>query len=310
MFMSTTPATIDKFADTCQQVTDRLIDMIETGDLGDWAKSWQTMATGFAPRNHTTGAYYRGINVLILAIACAERCYPVNEWATYKQWQTAGGQVRKGETGETITKWVSFIPKAERAEAAAEGREPRTLMRPQVYKVFNIAQQDGIEIADDHEPAIVNRHDDCEKIIAAAAADIRYGAPAYHPTLDRITCPPIEDFDDSVAYYGTMFHEHVHWTGHAERLGRDLSGRFGDDAYATEELVAELGAAMLCARTGIESTPREDHAQYLTHWLRVLRADSKALLTAASQAQTAADYLDVPSARLSTGTTSDNKEQP
>src|SRR5207253_9496902 len=116
-------------------------------------------------------------------------------------------------------------------------------------------------------------------------------APAYSPSSAVIMLPPVEAFDDAEAYYATSAHEHSHWTGHASRLARDLSGKFGSDAYAAEELVAELAAAYIAASLGIETQPRADHAQYLASWLRVLRSDTRALYRAATAAQAAADFL-------------------
>ncbi len=113
----------------------------------------------------------------------------------------------------------------------------------------------------------------------------------YRPTTDTIHVPNLDRFDQAAHYYSTLAHEHVHWTGHPSRLDRDLSGRFGSDAYAAEELVAELGAAMWSAQAGLSAATRQDHAAYLAHWLNILRADPRALVTVASRAQAAVDDL-------------------
>jgi antirestriction protein ArdC len=127
----------------------------------------------------------------------------------------------------------------------------------------------------------------------AIGADVRHGGnwAAYVPVGDYITLPDLDQFEQASAYYSTSAHEHAHWSGHDSRLARDLTGRFGTDAYAAEELVAELSAAFTCARLGISATPRPDHAAYLASWLRVLRADSSALFHASSKAQAATDDL-------------------
>jgi antirestriction protein ArdC len=113
----------------------------------------------------------------------------------------------------------------------------------------------------------------------------------YSPDADYIQMPPFGAFSQNVGYYSTLAHEHTHWTAKAERCDRQLGKRFGDNAYAAEELIAELGAAFVCAQLGLSTEPREDHAQYIQSWLRVLKADKRAIFTAASKAQQACDWL-------------------
>lgn len=132
-----------------------------------------------------------------------------------------------------------------------------------------------------------------QQVIDATGADIRHGGgrAAYTPTHDYIIMPRPENFEREENYYATTLHELSHWTGHESRLGRDLSGRFGDDAYAAEELIAELSSAFLMGSFGLEDATIEGHASYLDSWLRVLKADKSAIFTAAAAAQKAHDFI-------------------
>ena len=132
-----------------------------------------------------------------------------------------------------------------------------------------------------------------ETFFKAIAADVRHGGNQayYAPATDHVQMPAFQAFTDNVSYYSTLAHEHTHWTAKESRCDRQLGKRFGDHAYAAEELIAELGAAFTCAHLGLSTEPREDHAQYLASWLKVLKADSRAIFTAASKAQQACDWL-------------------
>lgn len=274
------------------QVTARLVDMIEAGP-GAWQQSWRSVGAGFHQTNAATGAPYRGGNVLITAIAAIDHGWTSTEWATYKQWQQLGAQVRKGEKATRLTYWSRFVPKSERAEARAEGREPRSIPMVNIFTVFNACQVVGFE--PDHQADGLEPDERGEQLIAAHAPTITIGEPAYLPVADRITMPPLDRFDSPADYYATLFHEMTHWTGHKTRLDRlPKLIRFGDDAYGAEELVAELGAAMVAASVGIEPAPRPDHAAYLASWLRVMKADTTAIMTAAARAGDAAHYLTAP----------------
>ncbi len=177
-------------------------------------------------------------------------------------------------------------------ETVTDGADGRRLV-PKVYAVFNAAQVDGWTTPTPAPVTIAERDQRAESWIAATGAQITDGHDhaCYRPTLDRIELPAIDQFEDPAAFYATACHELTHWTGHPARLARDLSGRFGDDAYAAEELVAELGAAISSAHLAMVSSPREDHAAYLAQWLRILNADPQALFTVASKAQAAVDHL-------------------
>ncbi len=278
------------YTDHAATVTARLVDMIRTGSHGQWVMPWHTHDLGdlLRARNATTGQRYGGANVIALALDALERGYPTGEWATYKQWQTAGAQVRKGEHATYVVKWVT--PK--RTDLADD--ESETLGRrlvPRAYAVFNAHQVDGHDTAgtttaDDPTPA--------DLWLEGIAADVHYGGDLayYAPGPDRIYCPSREQFDDPEAFWSTVLREHIHWTGHTSRLSRlDLTKPFGSPEHATEELVAEFGAAIAAAHVDIRPEPRPDHAAYFAHWLDILDDDPKILFRTAAAAQRAVDHL-------------------
>jgi antirestriction protein ArdC len=301
------------------EVTSRIIAELEGGRV-PWAQPWSKAAAGGAapglPRNALTGRAYSGINVLILWGALWARAtpeggpaaYSSHGWLTFRQAIEAGGCVRKGERGTTVVYADRFTPEAERARAAesgegegdksslrgSDGRPNRSIAFLKRFTVFNIDQCDGLP---DHlvasPPPLPEREivPAAEALIVASGADFRIGGDKafYAPGPDFVAVPPQPAFHDQINYYRTALHELTHWTGHASRLARDFSGSFGTDAYAREELVAEMGAAFLCASLGIVPTVR--HSDYLASWLTVLRGDNRAIFRAASAATKAADFL-------------------
>ena len=275
------------YTDLASHLTDRLVARIEAG-AGTWSMPWHTNPGLLDVRNAATSLPYRGANTITLAVAALDRGYPAGWWATYRQWSDLGAQVRRGETAARIVKWVPG-----RASEDDHDSDDRRLV-PKVYAVFNAAQVDGWTPPVASTTTVLERDERADAWIATTRADIAYGHDhaCYRPALDRIELPAAPQFTDRAAFYGTACHELVHWSGHQSRLARDLTGRFGDDAYAAEELVAELGAAIACAHLAIAPTPRDDHAAYLAHWLRILGADPKALFAVAAKAQTAVDHLD------------------
>ncbi len=162
------------------------------------------------------------------------------------------------------------------------------------YSVFNAAQVDGFTLPELPAKPEIERVQNAELFFAALGADIRHGGyrACYVPKIDQIQMPRFEIFKSAIAYYSTLSHESTHWTGAPQRLNRQLSTRFGEEAYAAEELIAELGAAFLCADLGLSNEPRPENAAYVASWLKVLKNDKKAIFTAASKAQAAVDYLD------------------
>ncbi len=293
--------------DIYQRITDQIIRAIEAG-AGDWQMPWHTnKANGgmmLRPINAASSKPYRGVNVLALWIAADANGYQSREWATYKQWAERGAQVRKGEKSTSIVFWK--IGDKESSEDTTEGDNPeqqteRRLIIARGYAVFNADQVDGYTPKVEEQPAALlpdplpraQRIDHIEQFFAAIGADIRHGGNRafYRPASDHIQMPPFEAFHDPIAYYATLGHEAAHWTGVKHRLDRDLSGRFGNEAYAAEELIAELSAAFLSADLELTNKPRPDHAAYVANWLKVLKNDNRAIFTAAAKAQQAVDYL-------------------
>lgn len=178
--------------------------------------------------------------------------------------------------------------------AAAEATQSGTYLMAKTSTVFNAAQVEGDRPPVRPElPGLAVRLESAERFVASTGAVIIHGGDrAYdQPAEDRIQLLPVDQFRSSEGYYATALHELTHWSGHKSRLDRDLKGRYGTAAYAAEELVAEIGAAFLCVKSGESAEPREDHAHYFKNWIAVLKADNRAIFTAASAAQKAADYL-------------------
>jgi antirestriction protein ArdC len=268
-----------------ERVTNSIVSAIESGDdLGSWKAPWH--GSSFLPTNATTLKPYSGGNVIVLWATQLDSAYPTATWATYKQWESIGAQVRKGERGTGLIKWSSVI---DRKTAHLPESDQRTTMIPNAFTVFNAAQVDGF--TPPTPPADVQPIEHAAAFFSNINATIIEGEPAYSPVSDVILLPNIKQFDSAPAYYATSAHEHAHWSGAPHRLNRELSTKFGSEAYAFEELVAELSAAFTSAHLGISTIPRADHARYLKHWASILRSDPKAIYSAASLAQKATDYL-------------------
>lgn len=257
----------------------------------DWTRPWSTHAG--TPSNFLTGAHYKGVNTLLLGLAAHAQGYDIPVWGTFKQWRLKGGSVRRGEHG---TLGVFYKLETFRKEDTGEEAHIPVLKH---FFLFNAAQVDGIEIPPSKPLPEVERNAEVDDFIASTGAVIHeQGHRAfYRPKTDQIWMPVISAFRDQEAFYSTLLHELSHWTGHPSRLNREegMKGRFGDEAYAMEELVAELGACFLGIQLQVSHEPRRDHAQYLNNWMQVLKNDPRAFSSAASKAQAAADYLLGPS---------------
>jgi antirestriction protein ArdC len=279
-------------SDLFERITSRIVTAIEAG-AGDFIMPWHRWgeATG-APINAVSRRPYRGINTLLLWAAAELDGHSSGRWATYRQWAAAGAQVRKGEKATAIIFWRTAGNDADEQDRDDESSRPKFIGR--VYNVFNASQVDGDNRAGGGaRPPENGRIAAAEAFFAACRARVEHGGDRafYMPSQDRIQMPRFEQFRDPESYYSVLGHEHVHWTGAEHRLDRDLQNRFGTDAYAMEELIAELGSAFLAGHLGIAVEPRPDHAAYLASWLRVLRNDARAVVTAAAKAQQALDFL-------------------
>lgn len=278
--------------DVYERVTNEIIKAIEAG-AGEYRMPWHLGSC--VPRNAGTKLPYRGVNLIALGSAARVRGFQSTLWATYRQWGKLGAQVRRGEKASVI---VFF----KREEADHNDEDDDTKRNRVVIRgsfVFNAEQVDGWrEEAEAHEDTIEHL-DTVESFIGSLGAVIKYGGDAayYHKPLDQIHMPIRQQFAGTSAraaaeaFYSVLLHELTHWSGHPKRLNRDLSGRFGTSAYAMEELIAELGAAFLCADLGISVQPRRDHAAYVASWLLVLRRQKTVIITAAGTATSACRYL-------------------
>jgi antirestriction protein ArdC len=265
--------------DLYQTVTDNIIAAIEQGGELPWVRPWTT--TG-GPRNGMTGRAYSGVNHLLLTIAGAK--YSSAEWFTFKNAQKLGGSVRKGEKGTQVVFWNIISKKNE------VGKD-ETIPLLRYFLVFNRDQIDGLPAPKVAERPEFNSVEVAEAFIAATGANITFGGDraCYNMVTDSITLPTQESFVDAGAYYATAFHELVHWTGHQSRLDRLKATPFGSPEYAKEELVAELGAAFLCAEYGIDG--KTQHPEYIKNWLAVLKDDKRFIFRASSLANKAVALL-------------------
>lgn len=279
--------------DLYSRVTDEIVQAIERG-AGKFIMPWH--GTDGRPRNAFTGDAYRGINTLVLWAAARNRGYASWHWATFRQWQDLGARVRKGEKATAVVFYKQVPVEAEDTKTGEKVEDTRLIAR--MYFLFNTAQVDGWTEPDRWPGGMVGRDEDIENFIAATGADIRNGdMAAYSRSADYISIPHEDRFvgtetsSATESYYSTVFHELVHWTGHHARLARNLSSRFGTHDYAMEELVAELGAAYLCAEYLVHNEPRQDHAAYIGEWLDVLKGDKRAIFMAAAKANEAVQFL-------------------
>ncbi|MET0365059.1 MAG: zincin-like metallopeptidase domain-containing protein [Sphingobium sp.] len=275
-------------------VTNRIILELERGRV-PWVQPWASygMTPLGLPQNASTGRSYSGINILLLWAAAIEQGRPSQRWLTFKQALAMGGAVRKGEKGTMVVYADSFVPQAEQAKADASGEDARRVGFLKRFTVFHRDQCDGLPADPDALP-LPGRIDvvpNVEAVIAGTGADIRVGGDMafYAPGPDFIQVPPQEAYFEPINWYRTKLHELGHWTGHSTRLARDFSGRRGNEAYAREELVAELCSAFLCAELGVAPTVR--HADYLGAWLEIMKGDNRAIFQAASMASKAADFV-------------------
>jgi len=279
------------------RVTDRIIADLEQG-VRPWMKPWNAEhAAGriTRPLRHN-GQPYNGINVLMLWSAAVAGGYSAPIWMTFRQAQELGAHVRKGERGELVV-YASTITRTETDENTGEEAE-HVIPFMKGYTVFNVEQIDGLPASYRQLAAPVldpvQRIAAAEGFFAATGADIRHGGNRAYYALgsDYIQMPVFESFRDAESYYATLAHETTHWTRHPSRLARDFGReRWGDEGYAREELVAELGAAFLSADLRITPEVRDDHSAYIASWLKVLQSDKRAIFQAAAHAQRAADFL-------------------
>lgn len=290
--------TTDKPQDPYTRITDRILAELDQG-VRPWLKPWSSDAlAGRVTRPlRATGEPYRGINVILLWMEAVASGYASPTWMTYRQAQSLGAQVRKGEKGAPVVYYGSTTT-TKPDEQTGEDREDGFRFLKS-YTVFNIEQIEGLP--DRFTPAPIeapapafDRIEQAEAFFSGIPAEVRHGGNRafYSVTDDRIQLPPFEAFHDAEGYYATRGHETIHWTRHETRLDRSFGRKtWGDEGYAREELVAELGAAFLAADLGLAIEPRPDHAAYIGSWIQVLQNDKRAITQAAAHAERAVAYL-------------------
>jgi len=281
-------------------VAKQLTELMENEGI-NWTKSWAGQGV---PINASTGNAYQGVNFMWLSLMA--RQYEHNEWMTFKQAESMGCKIKPNKDmpdGKSTAQTVVFFKMMKKGKKyfndydKAQVAQGKTPMFPMLKysKVFNVSQVEGYE---PKSKPVNHVKEICEKdtkmidtYFANTGAVIGSGEPCYIPSIDEIRMPSKDRFDSDVAYYGTLAHECIHWTGSKARLNRIKTSLFGTPDYAKEELVAEVGSVFICAQLGIEATPRADHARYLNGWLKAIKDDSKAMYRAFNQASKAVAYL-------------------
>jgi antirestriction protein ArdC len=283
--------------DMHREITDKILAQLKTG-VAPWRKPWSERVGAHGsvmPRNAVTGRFYSGANVLLLWGVAEVEGYSNPRWLTFKQAKAAGGTVKKGEHGCAVI-FVKRILVKDKKDPDAH----KAIGFLKAYTVFNVSQCEGLPdsvlgLGEPRQHGPVNpdgRDADLDAFVAATEIRVEVGRgarAAYAPALDRIVMPAFESFVGAHAFYSTLFHEMGHATGHKDRLNRDLTGKFGDRSYAAEELIAELSAAFVCAEWGIDMG--EAPAAYIDHWVSLLSQKETAIVTAASAASKAVDWL-------------------
>jgi antirestriction protein ArdC len=265
-------------------VTASIIKQLESG-VAPWRKPWRTET----PANLVSKKEYRGINIFLLA----SQGYGSRYWVTYHQAQALGGTVKRGQHGSKVVFWKISEYRRENQETEETENHKSILLR--YYTVFNQEQCEGIKSPD--PVRMIDPLEQCESIVKAMPNPPGFAQDAracYRPSTDTVGMPARSGFDSAEEYYSTLFHEITHSTGHPSRVGREgimNHNPFGSEDYSKEELIAEMGAAMICGVAGIESRTLGNSAAYLQAWINKLKSDSRLIVSAASQAQKAADYI-------------------
>lgn len=275
-----------------QRITAAIVEKLEQGTR-PWIKPWRGMPVARPLR--ACGTPYRGMNTFWLWMVADAAGYASPYWMTYRQCQALGGQVRKGEKS-TIAIFYKTYEKE--IEAASRDNDTETCRVLKAYAVFNADQCDDLPGLYHPSPVLgpidpEGREERLDTFFVTVGAKLRHQSceAYYQPVQDRVTMPPAALFDTYDHYYATLAHELSHWTGHRSRLDRDLKNRFGSEAYAAEELVAELSSAIIGAELGLPVAHLDHHASYIASWLKILRSDDRAILTAAAKAEEAAGLL-------------------
>lgn len=288
------PRTRAEATSPAQVITNAIIARLEAG-VSPWRKPWTSSGGSIRPKR-VGDEFYRGINAIYLWAVAEVRGYAFPTWMTYRQSEELGGQVRRGERGTLAVFYKSYGATERDDQTGEESATTRRVLRS--YTVFNVDQIDGLPDRFTPPPPPPRVFDESHRaeidaFVAASGARVVIGGneACYIPSLDVIHMPRWQDFDSYASYGATVAHELSHWTGHSSRLSRDLDRSLNAEGRATEELVAELSSAMLGDELGLPVAHLDDHANYIGHWIKLLKNDERALLTAAARAEEAADYL-------------------
>jgi antirestriction protein ArdC len=290
-----------RYNDLIAEVNRNMIRLVEEAIAAgpEWKMPWHQRPELMLPINESTGKPYQGGNTVLTLNSMIEAGYRTNRWATLKQWNGMGFMVAKGQ--RATTRLAFFKDAATRTDG--DTGEVKTYRLARVFAVFNgdqvVAAEPGggapweppADPRDVHDPA--RRREDLDQWIEETGVKVvnEFTSASYVPSVDMVRIPRLEQFPDPASYYATMFHELVHATSHSTRLGRSMAGFFPEDPYAGEELVAELGAAMLCAIHGVPNNPRADHTQYLAGWAKGFQSVPNALVVAGKEAHKAVGFL-------------------
>lgn len=289
------------------EITESIVESLKKG-----VKPWSASFSGQGRPLRSNGVPYRGINVMILWGKSLALGYRNQNWFTYNQAKALGAQVRKGEKSAAVVFYKPLKVK-DRTDTTKEKTIP--LMR--MYNVFNAEQIDNLpqKFVNVEKTSSITSIETVDEFVKNAGAIVRHSAsdlPHYKIGADVIVMPDKQNFIDTDSYYATLMHECVHWTGKESRCNRDgitKFDHFGSEQYATEELIAELGAAYLCADLNITDTIREDHAQYIGAWLKVLKNDHSLIFKCATQAEKAIDLLKATSPSLIATNENENENE-
>jgi antirestriction protein ArdC len=269
-----------------EMITQSIIDKLEQG-IVPWRKTWQA---GMSPRSLTSKRPYRGVNHFLLSMSGFESPF----WATFNQIKKQGGTIKKGEKGTVIVFWKWLKEKKDGVETG----ETIPLLR--YFRVWNTDQTEGLKVPEWEtvKPIDFNPILEAEKVVEnmPQRPEIFHAGTAafYRSKDDTVTMPKADTFESPEAYYGTLFHELAHSTGHESRLNRNEIGDgsgFGSKSYSLEELVAEMTTAMICGTIGVGTELIDNQAAYIQGWLKKFRDDKKILVKAGGRAQKAADWI-------------------
>jgi len=269
-----------------EKTANQVIEAMETSG-NNWIQSW-AVPSHQQPTSVVTDKEYTGINWLILSLAKFDQNFTTGKWATYRGWQKLGAQVKKGSKGHQIIYFNTVKIDDQNSE------ESKTIPYAKPYTVFNADQVEGYDLPEVdamfHDMPDTVADDLANKIGVKIINDNKAQA-LYIPSKDIINMPMQSQFKDPESYAATLLHEMVHWTSHKDRCDRNIKNKYGTKDYAFEELIAELGSAMLCGSLNISARPREEHAKYLNSWIAKLSENPKAIFSASAKAQKAVNFI-------------------